>query len=151
MTFCSSCFPYSPCSSSPFSNLSRQSIPGHLRLYHLKFINNITNFHQLHPQVKMVDTTKAETSRKVDKRADKRYHHHKAFTSTCARTNLHATRIARLEAALKEVQTENSKTKATLASVKAKFESLQRQIDRHQAGLHHLADSSEKLRDNIGE
>lgn len=42
------------------------------------------------------------------------------------------------------------KTKATLAAVKAKLESLQRQLDRHNAGLHFLAEASEKLRDSLG-
>lgn len=72
------------------------------------------------------------------------------FTSSYTRANPHVNRINRLEAALKEVEAENIKTKATLAAVKAKLESLQRELDRHNAGLHYLAEASEKLRDGLG-
>ncbi|KAJ5438072.1 uncharacterized protein N7458_009070 [Penicillium daleae] len=60
-------------------------------------------------------------------------------------------RISKLESTLKEVQAENAKNKIMLSSVRAKLDSLQLQIDRHQSGFEYLADSSEKLRDSLRE
>ncbi|KAJ5369090.1 uncharacterized protein N7496_008850 [Penicillium cataractarum] len=60
-----------------------------------------------------------------------------------------ADKIAKLENDLKAAQAENSKINTMLASIRAKLESLQMQIDRHQSGFEYLADSSEKLRDSL--
>ncbi|OOQ86968.1 hypothetical protein PEBR_19381 [Penicillium brasilianum] len=58
-------------------------------------------------------------------------------------------RIIKLENALKEIQAQNSKVNTMLASIRAKLESLQMQIDHHQSGFEYLIGSSEKLRDSL--
>ncbi|CEJ61120.1 hypothetical protein PMG11_09662 [Penicillium brasilianum] len=58
-------------------------------------------------------------------------------------------RIIKLENALKEVQAQNSKVTTMLASIRAKLESLQMQIDRHQSSFEYLISSSEKLRESL--
>jgi phage shock protein A len=56
---------------------------------------------------------------------------------------------------VKQLEAENLKTKAQLAAIRAKLDSLDRRIDRHEAGFQHLAassaESSEKLRESLRE
>ncbi|KAJ5896928.1 uncharacterized protein N7473_006327 [Penicillium subrubescens] len=62
-------------------------------------------------------------------------------------------RLTKLENMLKQLEVVNLKTKAQLAAIRAKLDSLDRRIDHHEAGFQHLAassaESSEKLRASL--
>ncbi|GLI78838.1 hypothetical protein PoHVEF18_007159 [Penicillium ochrochloron] len=83
----------------------------------------------------MVDNKKSGSSRKAERKDSK------------------GQRLTKLENLIKQLEAENLKTKAQLAAIRAKLDSLDRRIDRHEAGFQHIAassaESSEKLRESL--